>query len=68
MPYNLSHLNNYLQDATPSEISQLLRSVRYDIVVSAVERGDYNNLCDKYLELLKLEDEFIHLDQQGNEQ
>ncbi|MFY0602082.1 MAG: hypothetical protein JXR03_20575 [Cyclobacteriaceae bacterium] len=68
MPYNLTPLSSYLEDASPSEISRLLRSVRYDVVVSAVERGDYENLCDKYLSLLELEDQFIHLDHQSDEQ
>ncbi|MFY0602215.1 MAG: hypothetical protein JXR03_21240 [Cyclobacteriaceae bacterium] len=63
MPYDLTHLSEYLRDSTPQEISRLLRAVRYDVVVSAVERGDYENLCDKYLGLLQLEDQFIQLSQ-----
>lgn len=63
MPYDLTHLNEYLSvDTNPKEVVQLLRHCKYALICCAEHTDNYSGLCDKYLSLLQLEDEILKLD------
>ena len=65
MPYDLTHLNEYLQvDTHPVEVVQLLRHCKYALVCCAAYTENYTRLCDHYTSLLQLEEQFLGLDEE----
>lgn len=63
MPYDLTCLKSYLEDATPAEIARLLDDLLYEMVLLAEYQQNYEKLSDRYFDLLLLRNQFAMMDE-----